>query len=143
MPTATIPVTEYQSRRQRVLDALGKSAGVVFAGEGAAPLLGKWRPDQHFVHLTGVDTEAGAAVIFDPTNENPKRRIVLFLRPLNPEMDRWDGYRDAIGQSLKEQTGFETILRSNMIPAMLTAAARRAKRVACLHPFAVYPNSVG
>src|SRR4051812_28772452 len=138
-----IPLAEYQSRRQRLLDSLNGAAGVVFAGEGTPPLLGKWRADQHFVYLTGLEAEPGAAVLFDPTNENPKRRIVLFLRPLNPEMERWDGYRDSIGQSLKEQTGFETILRSNMIPAMLTAAARRAKRVACLHPFAVYPNPVG
>jgi Xaa-Pro aminopeptidase len=140
--TVTIGLAEYQSRRQRVLDSLGGAAAIVFAGEGAPPLLGKWRADQHFVYLTGLEAEPGAAVLFDPTNENAKRRVVLFLRPLNPEMERWDGYRDPITRSLKEQTGFETILRSNTIPAMVTAAARRAKRVACLHPFAVYPSAV-
>jgi Xaa-Pro aminopeptidase len=143
MPSDSIPLAEYQARRQRLFESLKGAAAVVFAGEGSPPLLGKWRPDQHFVYLTGLEAEPGAAVLFDPTNENPKRRIVLFLRPLNPEMERWDGYREAIGQSLKEQTGFETVLRSNTLPAMLTAAARRAKRVACLHPFAVYPNPVG
>src|ERR1700712_5439001 len=87
-----IPTAEYQARRQRLLKSLGNSAAIVFAGDGAPPLLGKWRPDQHFVYLTGLDTEPGAAVLFDPTNENTKRHIVLLLRPLNPEMDRWDGY---------------------------------------------------
>jgi Xaa-Pro aminopeptidase len=143
MPSDSIPLAEYQARRQRLFESLKGAAAVVLAGEGSPPLLGKWRPDQHFVYLTGLEAEPGAAVLFDPTNENPKRRIVLFLRPLNPEMERWDGYREAIGQSLKEQTGFETVLRSNTLPAMLTAAARRAKRVACLHPFGVYPNPVG
>jgi Xaa-Pro aminopeptidase len=143
MPSDSIPLAEYQARRQRLFESLKGAAAVVLAGEGSPPLVGKWRPDQHFVYLTGLEAEPGAAVLFDPTNENPKRRIVLFLRPLNPEMERWDGYREAIGQSLKEQTGFETVLRSNTLPAMLTAAARRAKRVACLHPFAVYPNPVG
>ena len=138
-----IPLDEYQARRRRVLQALDGAAAVVFAGEGSPPLLGKWRPDQHFVYLTGLDAEPGAAVLFDPTHENPKRRVCLFLRPLNPEMERWDGYRNAIGQPLRAQTGFETIFRSDALPAMLTAAARRAKRVACLHPFAVYPNPVG
>jgi Xaa-Pro aminopeptidase len=140
---AAIPVDEHQARRRRVLQSLNGAGAIVFAGEGSPPLLGKWRPDQHFVYLTGLDAEPGAAVLFDPTNENPKRRICLFLRPLNPEMERWDGYREAIGQTLKDRSGFETIFRSNTIPAMLTGAARRAKRVACLHPFAVYPNPVG
>lgn len=140
---AAIPLDEYQARRQRVLQSLDGAAAIVFAGEGSPPLLGKWRADQHFVYLTGLDTEPGAAVLFDPTNENPKRRISLFLRPLNPEMERWDGYREAISQSLKERTGFESVFRSNTIPTMLTAAARRAKRVACLHAFAVYPNPIG
>jgi Xaa-Pro aminopeptidase len=141
MPSS-IPLTEYQSRRQKLFKSLNGAAAIVFAGEGAPPLLGKWRPDQSFQYLTGLETEAGAAVLFDPANENPKRRIALFLRPLNPEVDRWDGYRDPISQSLKDATGFETVMRSNILPGTLTAAARRAKRVACLHPFSVYPNPV-
>jgi Xaa-Pro aminopeptidase len=140
--TTTIPLSEYQSRRQRLFKSLNGAAAIVFAGDGAPPLLGKWRPDQSFQYLTGLETESGAAVLFDPANENPKRRIVLFLRPLNPEVDRWDGYRDTISQSLKDATGFETVMRSNTLPGTLTAAARRAKRVACLHPFSVYPNPV-
>src|SRR3954471_5064047 len=104
-----IPLSEYQSRRREVLKSLNGAAAIVFAGEGSPPLLGKWRADQHFVYLTGLDTEPGAAVLFDPTNENPKHRIILFLKPLNPEMERWDGYRDPINQSLKDRTGFETI----------------------------------
>jgi Xaa-Pro aminopeptidase len=138
----SIPLSEYQSRRQKVLKSLNGAAAIVFAGEGAPPLLGKWRADQHFVYLTGLENEAGAAILFDPANENPKRRIVLFLRPLNPELERWDGYREPISTALKEQTGFETILRANWIAAVLTGAARRARRVACLHPFSVYPAPV-
>jgi Xaa-Pro aminopeptidase len=136
----TLPLAEYQSRRQKLFKSLNGAAAICFAGEGAPPLLGKWRPDPSFYYLTGLDTESGAALLFDPANENPKRRITLFLRPLNPESDRWDGYRDPISQSLKDATGFETVLRSTILAGTLTAAARRAKRVACLHPFSVYPN---
>lgn len=137
-----IPLAEYQDRRKKVLKSINGAAAILFAGEGAPPLLGKWRPDQHFVYLTGLDNESGAAVLFDPTNENPRRRIILFLRPHNPELDRWDGYRDTISQNLKRTTGFDTIMRTNHLPAMLTAAARRAGRVACLHPFAPYTSAV-
>ncbi|MEI6234576.1 MAG: Xaa-Pro peptidase family protein [Planctomycetota bacterium] len=140
--TDAIDVTEYQRRRADVLQALKGSAAVVFAGEGAPPQLGRWRPDAHFYYLTGLDTEAGGAVLFDPTSENPKRRIVLFLRPLNIEKERWDGYRDPINSALKARTGFETIMRSDVLPGMLTGAARRAKTLTCLHGFSVYPADV-
>jgi len=134
-----IRLAEYQNRREAVLEALKGAVGVVFAGEGSAPLVGKWRPDFSFLYLTGLDHEAGAAVLFDPTAEDAKRRIALFLRPMNPELERWDGYREQIGQALKDRTGFKTVMRATSLPAVLTTAARRAKRLACLHPFGVYP----
>ena len=137
-----LPAAEYAGRRQRLLKALGNSAAVVFAGDGAPPQLGRWRPHAHFLYLTGLDNESGAAVLFDPTAEDPKRRICLFLRPIDPEMDRWDGYRDELGEALKQRTGFEAVFRTNLLPRFLTAAARRGKKLACLHPFAVSPAAV-
>ena len=138
----SIPVSEFQARRSAVLKALGGAAAVVFSGEGSPPLLGKWRSDQHFTYLTGITDEPGAAVLFDPTAEHPKRRIVLFLKPIDPERDRWDGYRMAVNSTLKARYGFDTILRSGSLPAMLTQAARRSKTLQCLHPFSVYPAPV-
>jgi Xaa-Pro aminopeptidase len=137
-----IPLSEFASRRQKLFKSLNSAAGVVFAGEGAPPLLGKWRPDQNFFYLTGIDNEPGAAAIFDPSADDPKQRIVLFLRPLNAEMERWDGYREQIGPDLKKRTGFDAVYRSNVLPARLTTVARRTKKLACLHPFAVYPATV-
>lgn len=138
----SVPVSEYAQRRHRVLDSLKGAAAVVLAGEGSPPLMGKWRPDASFFYLTGLTGESGGAVLFDPTAEDPKRHIVLFLRPRDPELERWDGYREQLSQRLKDQTGFEAIFRSTAMPRFLTAAARRAKRVACLHQFAVYPAAV-
>ena len=137
-----IQTPEYAARRQKVLKALNGAAAVVFAGEGAPPLLGRWRPDPQFLYLTGLENEPGAAVLFHPVAERADRRICLFLRPLNPELERWDGYREPIGSALKEKTGFETIFRASSLPALLTDAARRTKRLACLHRFSVYPAAV-
>ena len=141
---ATIPPSEHRARRDRVLKALAQdnAAAVLFSGEGGAPLLGRWRPDANFLYLAGIDSEAGAAILFDPSHEDPKRRCVLVLRPLNPEMDRWDGFRDEISADLKRKYGFDTITRTNYLPRFLTAAARRTKKLACLHPFATYPAPV-
>ncbi|MBC7783934.1 MAG: aminopeptidase P family protein [Burkholderiales bacterium] len=140
-----IETAEYQKRRESLQKQLKGAVAVVYAGEHAAPAVGKWRGDANFIYLTGIDNEPGAALLFDPTNENPNRRITLFLRPSNIEMERWDGYRDQIGSALKDRYGFKgfgSIMRTTSLPAMLTGALRRAKQAACLHPFAVYPANV-
>ena len=137
-----IPLAEYVARRNAVLKGLKGAAGVVLAGEGAPPLLGRWRPDFNFFYLTGLSNEPGAAVLFDPTHENPDRRCVLILKPIDPETDRWDGYRDPIGAALRDRTGFKTVQRSRWLPHLLTFAARRTRRLACLHAFSVYPAPV-
>ena len=134
-----IPLTEYQQRRERLLTSLRGAAAVVFAGEGSGS---QWRPHAHFLYLTGIRNETGAAVLFDPSAEDPKRRSVLFLRPVDPEAQRWDGYRDVIGAELKKRLGFQAVARTNHLPAFITGAARRTKKLACLHPFAVYPADV-
>ncbi|HYE01802.1 MAG TPA: Xaa-Pro peptidase family protein [Phycisphaerales bacterium] len=137
-----ITVAELVRRRERLLRALGRSVGVVFSGTGAPPLLGAWAADMNFVYLTGIADEAGAALLLDPTAEDPSRRLILFLRPLDPEQERWDGLRDPIDAGLKARTGFATVMRTGALPRMLTAAARRARRLACLHPLAVYDAAV-
>ena len=134
-----ISLTEYQQRRERVLKSLKGAAGIVFAGEGGGSA---WKPHTHFVYLTGIRNEPGAALLFDPTAEDAKRRCVLFLRPVDPEAQRWEGYRDVIGAALKKQLGFDSVLRTTYLAQAITGAARRAKRLACLHPFAVYPAEV-
>jgi Xaa-Pro aminopeptidase len=139
-----IEISEFQSRRQRVLDELKDGIAIVFAGDGAPPLSGHWTPDWNFYYLTGIRDEPGAAVFFDPKNPDPKRRAILFLKPLNPEIEEWDGYRDRVSAKLKQQTGFETVMRTYALPRTLTAAARRggAGRLVCLHPFTVYDAPV-
>ena len=137
-----IKVTEYQARRKKISAQLKNAVGVVFAGAGAPPLRGEWFPDMNFRYLTGIDNEPGAVVLFDPKNPNPKRRTILFLQPVNPEMDVWDGYRDHISQELRDRYGFDTVMRTNALPRFLSEAARRTKKLACLHPTAAYTQPV-
>ncbi len=137
-----LPITEFAARRERVLKLLNGAAAVVFAGDGAPPLHGRWEPDWHFYYLTGIRDEIGAAILFDPTAEDAKRRCTLFLRPLNPELEEWDGLRDRISTGLKKQTGFETVMRTNQLARFLLGAARKRKRLACLHPFATHDAPV-
>jgi Xaa-Pro aminopeptidase len=140
----TISVEEYRERRERVLQALEGAPAVVFAGTeiSSDSLQGRWKTDRLFWYLTGLDYEGGAAVGFDPTAEDPDRRITLFLRHRDPEAERWDGAREPLDSALKAKTGFTSILRTGYLPGRLTEAARRSKRLACLHPFSVYNADV-
>lgn len=115
---------------------------MVFAGDAEAGLHDKFRAHAHFRYLTGIGNEAGAAVLFDPTAEDPARRCVLFLRPRNPDTEKWDGYRAEINEALKASTGFGVVHRTGVLPRLLTDAVRRSKRAACLQPFGVYPGAV-
>lgn len=135
-----IPVEEYRHRREQVLAALDGAAAVVFAGSKPCPGFqhARGRTDRLFWYLTGLDYETGAAVLFDPSTEDPERRITLFLRPRDPESEQWDGPRDPLDSSLKRKTGFSSLERTTSLPVRLTQAARRTKRLACLHPLSTY-----
>jgi Xaa-Pro aminopeptidase len=125
----------YVERRAAVLKALDGAAGVVFAGDaptGHAPFVA----DASFVYLTGITSEPGAALLFDPSNLDPNRRILLFLRAMDPELDRWDRYRDMISIELRQSTGFSRMFRLGALNAFIVEAARRTKRLAALHRFA-------
>ncbi len=137
-----IEQSEYLKRRESLLKQLNGATAIVFSGEHAAAAHGKWRADANFIYLTGITHERGAAILFDPSNENPERRILLYLKPIDVEAQRWDGYRELIASALKEKTGFKTIFRNAMLPSMLTASIKRSKLAACLLPFAVYPAEV-
>jgi Xaa-Pro aminopeptidase len=136
-----IDVSEFVARRAQLGVRLDGDVGVIFAGSGTGDA-DTYEPDWDFYYLTGLRDEAGAAVLFDPAADDPRRRAILFLRPLNPEVEEWDGYRSRIGTDLRTATGFETIMRMSALPRMLTAAARRKGTLACLHSFAVYDGPV-
>ncbi len=129
---ASVKPAELRGRREKLLKSLNGAVGLVYAGE---PSGHHFEADAHFVYLTGITDEPGSMVLFDPSHEDPDRRIVLFLKPINPELDLWDGYRSTISAALREKYGFATVLRTTHLPEALLQAARRNKKLACLHTF--------
>ncbi len=129
---------EFARRRGALLDALRGSIGLVLAGEADANLHHPFAAHAHFTYLTGLVDEPGAALLFDGKNANPARRVQLFLRPLNAEREKWDGFRPEIGGELRARAGIETIFRTNMLPTQLLDAAKRAKSLTLLMPLAAH-----
>jgi Xaa-Pro aminopeptidase len=142
MAEISIPLSEYAERRASLRRALKSSVGVVFAGEPADPLHGDFRAHPHFEYLTGMADEHGAILVLDPANPVENLREILVLRPLNPELEKWDGLRLGITKALKDKTGFKVILRYDRYPRALADAVRRTKSVACLHPLAWHTQPV-
>jgi Xaa-Pro aminopeptidase len=144
IPDFAISVEEFVARRAAVLDSLEGAAAMVLAGSAVSfpSLHGRWTADPMFRYLTGLDHEAGGAVLFDPSAEDPSRRTTLFLRPRDTETERWEGPREPLDSALKSRTGFANIKRTPSLPGLLSEAARRTKRLACLHPFASYTADV-
>lgn len=139
-PLERIPPEAIEKRRNELLAALGKAAGLVFAGDAAGE--GRFLAHAHFRYLTGIEDEPGAVLLLDPANPVVSRRAVLFLRPLDPEVEKWEGLREEIGGPLKARYGIGTIMRLRMLPRMLAAAAASNRRLACLHPPANYDQPV-
>ncbi len=137
-----IDAAEFAQRRERVLKALDGSVGLVLAGDADANLHHPFQAHPNFSYLTGIGDEPGAALLLDPRNPNPARRVQLFLRPLNPEREKWDGFRFEIGAELRERTGIATIFRSNMLSTQLLDAARRARALSLLMPLATHTAPV-
>jgi len=125
---------EFKARRERLLADLGCAVGVVLAGEADPSLHHPWKPHAHFEYLTGVTDEPGAMLLLDPANPVPAKRAVLLLKPLNPEAEKWDGFRHEIGSALKARTGFDTVMRTGMLGRLLLEATRRSRTLACLMP---------
>ncbi|MEE2820035.1 MAG: Xaa-Pro peptidase family protein [Planctomycetota bacterium] len=130
----TIPLKEYATRRTKVLAALKGAAGIVFAGDESHALQESWKPHAHFQYLTGLMNESGSAILFDPTNPVKSKQVILFLRPLNPEMEKWDGLRQELGSGLAKTVGIKTIMRTTYMPRVIADVITRAKTFATLMP---------
>ena len=81
-------------------------------------------------------------LLFDPLNPVEARRTILFLKPLNPELEKWDGFREEISSKLKARYGVSTIMRTTAFARFLLEATKRAKRFALLHPLAAHTAPV-
>ena len=114
-----IPLAGYAARRESVLKTLKDSVALVFAGDMDASIHGEFRSHPHFQYLTGIVDEPGAILLFDPLNPVESRRTILFLKPLNPELEKWDGFREEISSKLKARSGVGTILRTNAFARFL------------------------
>src|SRR3954469_12500254 len=118
-PPAELPASVYRQRRERVMKELGGCATVLAAQGEPTGVVQEFRQDDDFYWLTGLNEPGGWVVLFPRAKY---RRQSLFLRPRDPEAERWTGPRDPLSPALKEKYGVDELRRGNGGERLLSAA---------------------
>ena len=129
-PPPELPASVYQARRERVLSELGGCVAVLAAQGEPSGVTEDFRQDGDFLWLTGV-TEPDAWLLLAPKSKYGK--TALYLRPRDPERERWTGPRAPLSPALRERYGVEVMGRGRPDRAAL-AAAQQADCVALIAP---------
>jgi Xaa-Pro aminopeptidase len=92
-PPAELPVAVYQQRRARLLAELGGCTAVISSQGEVNGITEDYRQDADFYWLTGIN-EPNAHLVLQP--KSAYRKVVLFLKPRDPEAERWTGPREPV-----------------------------------------------
>jgi Xaa-Pro aminopeptidase len=109
-PAADLPASVYRERRDRVMKALDGCVAVIGAQGEVSGITEDYRQDADFYWLTGIN-ESGAFLVFAP--KSPFNKVTLFLKPRDPEAERWTGPREPISPELKERYGVDRVRRGS------------------------------
>ena len=127
-PPPELPLAVYQARRERLLKDLGGCAAVLAAKGISHGITEDYWQDSDFFFLTGLN-ERGAWLEFSPKSKYD--RVRLYLRPRDPDAEKWTGPRDPLSPVLKEKYGVDSVRRGR---PQLVEAAQRAGCAALIAP---------
>jgi hypothetical protein len=117
-PPPEIPVTVYQQRRTRLLAELGGCTAVISSQGEVNGITEDYRQDADFYWLTGIN-EPNAHLVLQP--KSAYRKVVLFLKPRDPEAERWTGPRDPVSPELLEKYGVDRVWRGSPESALVNS----------------------
>lgn len=122
-----VPAAVYRARRDRLAALLGPCVGVITAH--AQPDGGI---DEYFYYLTGIE-ESGAQLMLAPRESIYQQ--TLALRPRDPELEIWEGYREPMSPGLAKQLGVDLVTRARgPLPRRFGRALGRSRCYATLRP---------
>jgi len=127
-PPKPFDASVYAARRDKLMKALGKGIAVLYA-RGEEDRDG-YRQDSDFYYLTGI-SEPGVVLVLSPAERTYHER--LFLKPRDPDEERWTGERPAISDSLRQLTGIERIGRTGALGATMEGLLRNSKILWAIH----------
>lgn len=110
MPPADLPAAVYRERRDRVMKSLDGCIGILASQGEVSGITEDYRQDADFFWLTGIN-EPGAYLVLAP--KAPFNKVTLFLKPRDPEAERWTGPREPISPDLIERYGVDKVRRGS------------------------------
>jgi Xaa-Pro aminopeptidase len=117
-PSPGLPVEVYRERRERVMRELEGCVGVLAAQGETNGVTEDYRQDGDFLWLTGLN-ESDAWMLLAPRAKHV--RTMLFLRPRDPEHERWTGPREPLSHALAERYGVDRVRRGRPDRAAVAA----------------------
>ena len=108
VPPPDLSPAVYRDRRERVMRELEGCVAVLAARGEMSGVTETYRQDGNFLWLTGIN-EGEAWLLLAPRAKYD--RSVLFLRPRDPEHERWTGPREPLSPALLERFGVDRVLR--------------------------------
>jgi len=102
--TDALPADEFAARRARVLQQIGDAA-VVIQGAAELPSYHKFRQNNQFFYLTGVEVPRAILVM-----DGRAKRSTLFLTPRDERAERSEGPVLAPGPEAAKLTGIDEVL---------------------------------
>ena len=109
-PPADLAASVYRERRERLMKALDGCIAVIGSQGEVSGITEDYRQDGDFYWLTGIN-EPGAFLVFAP--KAPFNKVTLFLKPRDPEAERWTGPREPISPELKDRYGVDRVRRGS------------------------------
>ncbi|MBI3073453.1 MAG: aminopeptidase P family protein [Deltaproteobacteria bacterium] len=136
---------DFAARRARLLERL--PVGSIALLFGKPSIADNEKQDSDFYYLTGVEDE-GAVIVFDKTERRAKLAAgklggeILFLKPRDPEAERWTGERESAGESTGQKLGFRFVLRTDSFAETLKDLALVAREIAHIGRIATHEKPV-
>jgi Xaa-Pro aminopeptidase len=117
-PPADLPVAVYQQRRARVMAEIGDCVAVIASQGEVNGITEDYRQDADFYWLTGIN-EPNAYLVLLPKSHY--RKVLLFLKPRDPEAERWTGPREPVSPDLIKKYGVDRVARGSPEVALASA----------------------
>ena len=125
--TDALPPEEFAARRARVLEAIGDGVAVL---QGAAeyPAYVKFRQNNQFFYLTGIEVPRAILVIDGKTKQS-----TAFLPPRNERAERSEGPVLTPGDEAVKLTGLDRVLERAAFAEVLTALGAEGRTLYLPH----------
>jgi Xaa-Pro aminopeptidase len=122
--TNAFPPEEFAARRAKLIDQIGPDAIVAIRGTGETPIYVRFRQNNQFFYLTGLQTPNAMLLLDGKT-----KQATLFMALKDERVERMDGPSMYPGEEAAKATGIATVLPVDRFGEVFVRLGRERKIV--------------